>query len=318
MDVAHRLAHFRQMPPEQWLTGANRYLPPIVTAILVVVIAQRLAALTWALVPGEPLAGPVPEVAVSAAPRTAAGGAGASLDALRQSHLFGAAPAESAQPAVVEEIVDAPDTTLNLVLHGVQARSDGEDIGEAIIGSGRNQQKIYYVGDTIEGTNGAKLHAIYGDRVILNRSGRFETLRLPQETTGNPAVTSMGQTRMPSQPLGPGPPPDAGSLRQVIGDNASRITDVIRLAPHLEQGEMVGFRINPGRDRDTFSALGFEAGDVVTDVNGMVVNDPQGGLRVFEALGETSMANITILRNGAPQVIVVDTTQLQALAEDLQ
>ena len=47
MDVAKRLADWRDQPPEQWFTAINRYLPPVVTAILVIAIAYQLATLTW-------------------------------------------------------------------------------------------------------------------------------------------------------------------------------------------------------------------------------------------------------------------------------
>ena len=53
MDVAKRLAEWRDQPPEQWFSAANRYLPPGVTAVLVIAIAYQLATLTWALVPGS-------------------------------------------------------------------------------------------------------------------------------------------------------------------------------------------------------------------------------------------------------------------------
>jgi general secretion pathway protein C len=79
---------------------------------------------------------------------------------------------------------------------------------------------------------------------------------------------------------------------------------------------VVGFRVNPGRDRETFAALGLMPGDVVTDINGTVLDDPSRGLQVFEALGEATMANVTVLRDGAPQVIVVDTSQLESLEEN--
>jgi general secretion pathway protein C len=101
----------------------------------------------------------------------------------------------------------------------------------------------------------------------------------------------------------------------VISENASRLTDVVRLAPHVQEGKVVGFRVNPGRDRATFEALGLQAGDVVTDINGTVLDDPSQGLQVFEALGETTQANVTVLREGTPQVIVIDTTQLKKLQE---
>ena len=80
----------------------------------------------------------------------------------------------------------------------------------------------------------------------------------------------------------------------------------------------MGFRVNPGRDRATFDALGLQAGDVVTDINGTVLDDPSQGLQVLQSLGESTQANVTVLRDGVPQVIVIDTTQLQRLQENRQ
>ena len=53
MDVAKRLAEWRDRPPEQWFTTVNQYLPPGVTAVLVIAIAYQLATLTWTLVRGS-------------------------------------------------------------------------------------------------------------------------------------------------------------------------------------------------------------------------------------------------------------------------
>lgn len=79
---------------------------------------------------------------------------------------------------------------------------------------------------------------------------------------------------------------------------------------------MIGFRVNPGRDRAAFEALGLQAGDVVTDINGTVLDDPGQGLQVFQSLGEATQANVTVLRDGVPQVIVIDTSQVQSLQEN--
>ena len=81
---------------------------------------------------------------------------------------------------------------------------------------------------------------------------------------------------------------------------------------------MVGFRINPGREREQFDALGLQPGDVVTDINGTAMTDPTRGLQVFESLGESTQANVTIVRNGVPEVLTIDTSQLDQLAEDRQ
>src|ERR1044072_1852112 len=48
MDVAKLFARWREQPPEQLLGVANSYLPPGVTAVLVIAIAYQLAGLTWA------------------------------------------------------------------------------------------------------------------------------------------------------------------------------------------------------------------------------------------------------------------------------
>jgi len=307
MDVAKRLAEWRDRPPEQWFTTVNQYLPPGLTAVLVIAIAYQLATLTWALVPGStPAAAPAPR------PVDAGGAAPATTDysVLTGAHLFGhaAEQAEVAAPAVV----DAPDTTLSLTLRGILSK-EGDPNGSVLIES-RNEQKTYYVGQAIDGAEGTKLHSVYADRVLLDRGGgRIETLRLPKELTASTG-SPMG---MPSLPQAQ-PQAQAAPLRDVITDNAARLTDIVRLAPHVQEGQVVGFRVNPGRDRATFDALGLQAGDVVTDINGTVLDDPSQGLQVLQSLGESTQANVTVLRDGVPQVIVIDTTQLQRLQENRQ
>lgn len=308
MDVAKRLAVWKDQPPEQWLTTLNHYLPPGVTALLVVAIAYQLATLTWALVPGS-----VP----SALPASTRGDSPAAqpidFSTLVGASLFGEAAERPSGTAAPTEVIDAPDTTLSLTLKGFLSK-EGDPNGEAIISSNRGEDRNYRVGQTIDGADGSTLHAVYSDRVLLDRNGQLETLRLPKELTASGA----GFTAMPPMPqVAPGPP-GGGSLRETIAENASRITDIVRVAPHVQEGQVVGFRVNPGRDRATFEALGLRPGDVVTDINGTVLNDPSQGLQVFQSLGETTQANVTILRDGVPQTVVIDTSQLQSLQENRQ
>ena len=302
MDVAKRLSEWRDQPPEQWFSTANRYLPPGITTVLVIAIAYQLATLTWTLVPGStPVAAPVPR------PAEARGGAPSSdYSVLVNSDLFGPEAENSA--VVVVPVEDAPDTTLSLTLKGILSK-EGDPNGSVIIANSRNEEKTYYVGQTIEAADGATLHSVYADRVLLNRSGRLETLRLPKDLTA-----SAGSPMAMPSPLPQAQPP--GSLREMISENATRFTDIMRPVPHVQEGQIVGFRVNPGRDRATFEALGFQPGDVVTDINGTVLDDPSQGLQVFQSLGESTQANVTVLRDGVPQVIVIDTTQLQSLQEN--
>jgi len=301
MDVAKRLADFRDQPPEQWLAPINRYLQPGVVAVFVIAIAYQLATLTWTLVPGS-----VPAIAPTTPPSSGVNPeSGTDFSSLLNSHLFGeAADAPARAPAAV---LDAPETTLSLTLKGILSH-EGDSNGGAIISTNRGEDRAYRVGQAIDGADGATLHSVYADRVLLDRGGRLETLRLPKELTTS--TSSLIAAPLPQAGL------PSGSLRETISANAARLTDIISIAPHVQEGQVVGFRVRPGRDRASFERLGLLANDIVTDINGIVLDDQSQGLQVFASLGETTQANVTVLRDGVPQVIVIDTTQLQNLEEN--
>ena len=310
MDLPTFILQWKERPLSQWLTAGNRFLPQAASALLIIGIAYQAAKLTWTVIPSAPvgdIAPTLPAPAARGAATTNPGGL--DLKPLLDAHLFGEAAATGPAP-VVEALVDAPDTTLNLRLTGVVSSEDSSD-GWAIIDVSRGDAKIYYIGDTIDNTGGASLHAVYEDRVLLNRAGRLETLRLPRELSGRVAAT-----RLP--PASPIAQPERTSLRGLITDNASQLSQVIRVAPYLDQGQMVGFRINPAQNRELFQALGLQPNDVVTDINGMTLTDPSAGLQVFESLGEATQANVTVIRNGNPEMLVIDTSQLTQLSEGRQ
>src|SRR5690554_753975 len=315
MNVAKSLSQWKELSPEQWLRAANRFLPPAVTAVLVIAIAHRLAEITWLATPRTSFDRPAPVIVHPTSERTAST---ANFSALADSDLFGKAPeAPVEEPVVVETVVDAPDTTLNIRLTGVAADEDGK-LSLAIVASGRSDERKYRIGQEIENTNGATLHAVYPDRVILNRGGRLEALRLPKEPSG--AAPRAASRIAPAAPAASAPaaPVENATFRDLANENAPRLTDIMRLAPQYEGGQMLGFRVNPGRNRQAFESLGLQPNDVVTQINGIVLDDPNRALQVFEALGESVQAEVTVVRDGVPNVLVVDTSQLQSIVEDRQ
>ena len=306
MDFATRLLRWRQFAPEQWAKVANRYLPPAVSAVLVVALAWQAAKLTWALIPGVPADAPPPVVSPGEAGLSGTATRAIDITRIVDSDLFGRVSGEPATPVAVS-VLDAPETTLNLQLKATVADALENRRGAAIIASGE-VEKTYTVSDIVEGAGGAQLHAIYSDRVILNRAGTLETLRLPAEYASGNAAAMYAAVPIPA--------PGAATLRSVISDNATRINEIVRVAAHIEQGRMVGFRLNPGEQPERFGALGFRPGDVVTEINGTAMSDPSRGLQVFESLGESTVANVTIIRDGTPQVLTIDTSLIGELALD--
>jgi general secretion pathway protein C len=298
MDVARRLADWRDQPPEEWFSPINRYLPPGIRALLVIAIAYQLATLTWTLPGSAPAVAPAARGESTTAPAV-------DFSVLIDSHLFGEASTQTAP--VVPAMIAAPDTTLRLTLTGILAKEEDTN-GGATISSDRDGDQNYQVGQSIKGADGATLHAVYSDRVLLNSNGRLETLRFPKE------LSTPGTSMSELSPLPQAAP--SGSLREAITENATQLTDIVRPTLHIQEGQVVGFRVNPGRDRAAFEALGLQPGDVVTDINGTLLDDPSQGVQVFQSLGDSSQANVTVLRDGVPRVIVIDTRQLQGIRQN--
>src|SRR5690606_5348599 len=99
------------------------------------------------------------------------------VQAIASAHLFGEANAAEAPPPVVvhEEVAE---TQLALSLRGTIAANDPSAALAIIAASGRDE-KVYAIQDTV--APGTTLHAVYPDRVILNRNGALEALKLPKE-----------------------------------------------------------------------------------------------------------------------------------------
>ena len=248
---------------------------------------------------GEPVIAPPVQISRSAGAATAV-----DVQAIASAHLFGEASADS-EPVVVarqEDHQNLAETRLNLSLKGTIASANPE-AAIAIIADARNEEKVYAIRDTV--TAGATLHAIYADRVVLNRGGTLEVLKLPKEfpqgtTPIRRDTTTVNRTSANAQ-----------TLQAVVSQNATKLADVIRPTPYYVSGQMQGYRVYPGRDRRLFAALGLRPGDLIKDVDGAALTNPQQATEIFQSLGDKDQVSVTVERNGQPEVLVLRTDQLE-------
>ena len=68
-----------------------------------------------------------------------------------------------------------------------------------------------------------------------------------------------------------------------------------------EGDKLIGYRVSPGRDRQLLSRFGLRAGDVVTMVNGVRLDNPVKGLEIIQNLQTAGQVNIEVMRNGVTQ-----------------
>ena len=299
MDLVHKINSLRTLPPEYWLGAANQRLPGWSTWLLVAAIAWYLAKLIWVLMPQtDDFDWTVRSPVVSSQTNAMSTGSAIDFNEIAEAHLFGMPGAE---PEVVQT-VDAPETRLNLKLRGTVA-ADDPGMAHAIIADGQGKDDVYFLKDKVPG--GAVLHEVQADKVILNRAGALETLKLPKlsEALGKSAPNRRAASAAPQ-----GRPSMGGSMQQT----QSSFTDILRPQPYMPNGELKGYRIYPGRDRRQFAALGFRPGDLVTELNGQPLNDLQSGMEVFKDIASASQLTVTIDRAGQPVVVTVDSSQLNS------
>ena len=288
--------------------AVNRFLPPLVSLVLVILIGWQIAKVIWMLVPGSSVGVTVP-LPDSLPASISSSGTSTDVNSIANSHIFGIADAEPTEPAlVVAPDDDLADTRLvNLTLNGTVA-SKIPNSSVAIISDGGKVQEVYTIGDSVG--NNTTLHAVYADRVVLNENGRLTNLKLPREFKDTPtgsvrrATTSSRQKANNSQ-----------SLQAVVTQNLTRLTDVIRPTPYRVQGQQVGFRVYPGRDRRQFAALGLRPGDIIKDIDGQALSDASQAMQIFQSLGTAEQVTVTIERNGNSETLTLKTSQLDLSGE---
>lgn len=295
-----RWSDFSSLDTERIIASVNKSLPRWVALILVVAIAWQLARIIWMLMPGSDVGNQIITPPTQIA--RAAGAATSNIDAqlIANTHLFGEADPEEVVVAPQENVENLAETRLSLSLKGTIA-SPEEESSIAIIADNRNEEKIYSIKDTV--TAGATLHAIYADRVVLNRGGNLEVLKLPKEFPAGSAPIRRNTATVARAA-------NDQSIQNVISDNVSKLADVIRPTPYYVSGQMQGFRVYPGRDRKQFAALGLRPGDLVKDVDGAALTNPAQATQIFQGLGDKEQVSVTVERNGQPEVIVLSTSQL--------
>jgi general secretion pathway protein C len=291
MSSSLSMRDLQNVSAQQWLDRASRIVPRILTVLLVIAIAWQLVQMTWLLLEREPEPSQIaaPPAALANAPRKTV-----NVQGIVDAHLFGV------QQQVAGDASAAPQTQMNLVLAGTWASEDPAK-GFAFIGESANTARMYAVGKAVR--PGTVLHSVYPDQVVLDTSGKLESLRLPRLGGGNLAA----QIARPPPRSAPTP---VENLRRMAESNPAAFSEIVRPQPVFAGGVQRGYRVYPGRNRQQFAKLGLQPGDLVLSINGTPLDDPQRGMEIFNTMGAADRVTVTVERNGQPQELTLNMAQL--------
>lgn len=293
-----------------FLDAVQRRIIILVQVALVLMLAATLAQLTWKLIPlpARSLAPPPVAFGGAAARGDRGPGTGATWDIARW-HLFGEKPVGREIPAVES----LPETQLNLTLSGVVA-SGGATGGGAIIAAPGGSEAFYAINAQLPG--GAILKEVHPDRVVLERNGRLETLRLPRDGLGNlggAAPATEAPAAPPSRAARTGaeapPPANLREFRDRVLSDPQSAGNLVQINPKSADGRFVGYELQPGQDAGLFARAGLAPGDIVTSVNGVRLDSPAKALSLLRGLSTAEEIRLEVERDGVPQSLIVNINQ---------
>lgn len=151
-------------------------------------------------------------------------------------------------------------TGLALQLFGTRM-NEGSGQGSAIIATPDGMQSSYVAGDQI--MPGVVLKQVAYDHVVIDRGGTAENLFLDQSSGSSAPVEGIVRQAGPGAPAQP-VTAAAGPL------TAEMATRDIAFQPRNDGGRVTGVVIS-ARGGDAFAKAGFEAGDILTQVNGRAI-----------------------------------------------
>ena len=188
----------------------------------------------------------------------------------------------------LEMLSNVKETSLNLKIKGIiHDAMSSESL--ALISRSEEEAKVFKINDTV--VQGTRLHSIYADRIILDNRNDLESLKLPKDE----APTSI--TKIIDNDIKP------------LNQFGAELADTIRPTPYFKSGKQAGYRVYPGNDRKKFMSLGLLSGDLITSVNGMILNDPQKAMMIFQDIEKESQVTLTIVRNNESIKLKINSDQ---------
>jgi len=271
-----------------------------IVLILSVVIIFSLAKLTWLLIygvgyeitPDDTLTG---SNTTNLASRSIDDTIISKIAAL---HLFGEAATLTSNEQIQSYEIP-PLTNLKLNLHGIKTAT-GKIQSSAIIEGLDGKHEAYYSGDELPVESGVVLEAIYPQFIIIKRNNQFESLNLFTDKNNSPLVehNKGNKNTYDDRTSNPSVNEILREYRKRLQNNPLSLSKVLKIDPVAEEDKVLGYKLNPGSDRQFFKDLGLETNDIVTSVNGIGFNTPRNIFMVINELSSANELEVIVSRKG--------------------
>ena len=284
------------MLASKWFTAATTKCPlslqsitRLLTYLLVVILAWVLGRLVWSIIEQSPVVARWQPSAITVNTSQQQ----LPVNELLSLNLFGRYQENSAPILTKPVKQDAPQTQLRLTLVGVVANSTPSKALAVVTNNGK--QNTYGINEVIDKTR-ATLIAVYNDRVIIRNNGRDETLMLEGLKFTKPSVTAGESQRNTVQTNSN--TAELAKIKQEILSEPQTLFSYIRLSQVKKDGQIEGYRVNPGKNRILFDQVGLKANDLAVSINGNSLTNPAIMAKLWGELSSATDFTLTVERDG--------------------
>jgi general secretion pathway protein C len=204
-----------------------------------------------------------------------------------------------------KDISELEATELKLKLWGTVS-GEGEKAYAVIEDQRKRLQNLYRENDTIMG---ATVKRILREKVVLTVGGKDEVLAMEKTGSGSfPAGRPSPRPAVPSA-FSAAPPGEAQRIslsRQTIDEamiDINSLMDQAKIRPHFRNGKPDGLTISRIRRDSIFTQLGLRSGDIITGVDGEMIESVDDALKFYNQLKSSPSVTLQVRRRGRPRQI---------------
>ena len=213
--------------------------------------------------------------------------------------LFGI-PIASQQKKINYKEGELQQTKLQLNLKGILVNSQ-TDVRLALIASSDNLEKVYHIGDEVEG---AEIVGIEPRRVILKLNGVIEALNL-KVPKFEQTVTQKKMDSNAGFPVGATGIQKLNDKNSIISEQSFRrqLNDMPKLltqakaVPYASNGQNIGFKIVNLEVGSVFQEMGLQQEDVISAVNGIPIKTNRDAMNAYRELRTVKSFQLELLRD---------------------
>jgi general secretion pathway protein C len=228
-------------------------------------------------------------------------------------NLFGAQLTGDAQVAKTE--IDEPLTATKLPLRllGTAAANLEKRSRAAIEDEKTRKHMVVAVGDRLEGHNRVRVTGIERTRVILDNAGQPEELLLDEGGPKQQPARKRNSRQARRKPAADKQESLNKRLKELSGDDGQGISKILssaRIVPHYEDGKMQGMKVDAIKANSVFEKIGFQNGDIITEVNGIVIDRLEATSAIFDEFADADSIETAVRRGNEAITMSANAAEL--------